>query len=110
MGRVIVGYTREIQPVYCRDLGVETAMTVLLKQAIQPNLVQMTDGGPAFVHGGPFANIALGCNSLVATRAALGAADIVVTEAGFGSDLGAEKFFNRRGPFRWVAPRGRGDR
>ena len=104
LARVIVGYTREIEPVYCRDLGVETAMTVLLKQALQPNLVQMTDGGPAFVHGGPFANIALGCNSLIATRAALGAADIVVTEAGFGSDLGAEKFFNVAARFGGLNP------
>ena len=94
LGDVIVGYTRDIQPVFCRDLGVETAMTALLRQALQPNLVQTTDGGPAFVHGGPFANIALGCNSLMATRAALATSEVTVTEAGFGSDLGAEKFFN----------------
>ena len=94
LGEVIVGYTREIEPVRCRDLGVETAMAVLLKQALQPNLVQTSDGGPAFVHGGPFANIALGCNSLAATRAALATSEVTVTEAGFGSDLGAEKFFN----------------
>ena len=94
LGATIVGYTREIEPVRCRDLGVEAAMTVLLKQALQPNLVQTTEGGPAFVHGGPFANIALGCNSLAATRAALATSEITVTEAGFGSDLGAEKFFN----------------
>ncbi len=94
LGRVIVGYTRDIQPVTCKDLGVDAAMTVLLKQAMQPNLVQTSDGGPAFVHGGPFANIALGCNSIVATRAALATSDIVITEAGFGSDLGAEKFLN----------------
>ena len=94
LGDVIVGYTREIEPVRCRDLGVDVAMTVLLRQALQPNLVQTSDGGPAFVHGGPFANIALGCNSLMATRAALATSDVTVTEAGFGSDLGAEKFFN----------------
>ncbi|MDE2893356.1 MAG: formate--tetrahydrofolate ligase [Chloroflexota bacterium] len=96
LGDVIVGYTSAtpIQPVTCRDLQVDGAMTVLLKDAIRPNLVQMGEGGPAFVHGGPFANIALGCNSIAATRAAMACADITVTEAGFGSDLGAEKFFN----------------
>ncbi len=94
LGNVIVGYTSDIQPVTCRELGVDAAMTVLLKQAMQPNLVQTSEGGPAFIHGGPFANIALGCNSVVATRAALATSDIVITEAGFGSDLGAEKFFN----------------
>ncbi len=94
LGAVIVGYTREIQPVHCRDLEVDGAMAVLLEQAIRPNLVQTLDGGPAFVHGGPFANIALGCNSIAATRAALATSEITVTEAGFGSDLGAEKFFN----------------
>ena len=96
LGDVIVGYTAStpIQPVTCRDLQVDGAMAVLLKDAIRPNLVQTGDGGPAFVHGGPFANIALGCNSITATRAALASADITVTEAGFGSDLGAEKFFN----------------
>ena len=96
LGDIIVGYTSStpIQPVTCRDLQVDSAMTVLLKDAIRPNIVQMGEGGPAFVHGGPFANIALGCNSITATRAALSCADITVTEAGFGSDLGAEKFFN----------------
>ena len=96
LGDVIVGYTAStpIQPITCRDLQVDSAMTVLLKDAIRPNLVQTGEGGPAFVHGGPFANIALGCNSIAATRAALASADITVTEAGFGSDLGAEKFFN----------------
>ena len=94
LGDVIVGYTPDIQPVRCRDLEVDAAMTVLLKEAMQPNLAQTLDGGPAFVHGGPFANIALGCNSIAATRAALACSDLVVTEAGFGSDLGAEKFFN----------------
>ncbi len=96
LGDVIVGYTSStpIQPITCLDLQVDGAMTVLLKDAIRPNLVQTGEGGPAFVHGGPFANIALGCNSIAATRAALASADITVTEAGFGSDLGAEKFFN----------------
>ncbi len=96
LGDIIVGYTSStpIQPVTCRELGVDGAMTVLLKDAIRPNLAQTGEGGPAFVHGGPFANIALGCNSIAATRAALASAEITVTEAGFGSDLGAEKFFN----------------
>lgn len=94
LGDVIVGYTSDIQPVHCRDLEVDGAMAVLLEQAIRPNLAQTLDGGPAFVHGGPFANIALGCNSIAATRAALAISEITVTEAGFGSDLGAEKFFN----------------
>jgi formate--tetrahydrofolate ligase len=80
--------------VCARDLGVEGAMAVLLRDALRPNLVQTLEGGPAFVHGGPFGNIAHGCNSIVATRTAMGLADVVVTEAGFGSDLGAEKFFN----------------
>ena len=94
LGDVIVGYTRDLQPVVCRDLEVDAAMTVLLKQAMQPNLVQTAEGGPALVHGGPFANIALGSNSIVATKAALATSEVTVTEAGFGSDLGAEKFFN----------------
>ena len=96
LGDVIIGYTAStpIQPVTCRDLKVDSAMTVLLKDAIRPNLVQTGEGGPAFVHGGPFANIALGCNSITATRVSMACADITVTEAGFGSDLGAEKFFN----------------
>ncbi len=94
LGDVIVGYTSDIQPVRCRDLEVDGAMAVLLEQAIRPNLAQTQEGGPAFVHGGPFANIALGCNSIAATRAALATSEITVTEAGFGSDLGAEKFFN----------------
>ena len=96
LGAIIVGYTggSPLQPITCRELQVDHAMTVLLKDAIRPNLVQTGEGGPALVHGGPFANIALGCNSITATRAALAAAEITVTEAGFGSDLGAEKFFN----------------
>lgn len=91
---MIVAYRRDRSPVYCRDIKAEGAMTVLLKDAMQPNLVQTLENNPAFVHGGPFANIAHGCNSAVATRTALKLADYVVTEAGFGADLGAEKFFD----------------
>ncbi|BCA58216.1 formate--tetrahydrofolate ligase [Sphingomonas sp. HMP6] len=94
LGRIVVAYTRGKQPVTARDLKAHGAMAVLLAQAIKPNLVQTLEGTPAFVHGGPFANIAHGCNSVIATRAALGLADYVVTEAGFGADLGAEKFFD----------------
>jgi formate--tetrahydrofolate ligase len=91
---MVVGYTRERSPILAGDLKAAGAMTVLLKDAFAPNLVQTIEGNPAFVHGGPFANIAHGCNSVVATKAALKLADYVVTEAGFGADLGAEKFFN----------------
>ena len=94
LGRIIVAYRRDRSPVYCRDIKADGAMTVLLQQAIQPNLVQTLENNPAFVHGGPFANIAHGCNSVVATKTALKLADYVVTEAGFGADLGAEKFMN----------------
>ena len=94
LGRIVVGYTRDRQPVTAADLKADGAMAVLLKEAIKPNLVQTLGGNPAFIHGGPFANIAHGCNSVIATRAALGLADYVVTEAGFGADLGAEKFFD----------------
>jgi len=94
LGRMVVAQTRDRAPVTARDLKAEGAMTVLLKDALQPNLVQTLEGNPAFVHGGPFANIAHGCNSVVATRTALKLADYVVTEAGFGADLGAEKFFD----------------
>jgi len=92
LGSIVVGYTRDRAPVTAHDLQAEGAMAVLLKDAFRPNLVQTLEGTPAFVHGGPFANIAHGCNSVVATRSALALADYVVTEAGFGSDLGAEKF------------------
>lgn len=92
--RMLLGFTFAGEPFTTRDLGVTGAITALLKEAIQPNLVQTLEGGPALVHGGPFANIAHGCNSVVATRAALQMGDYVVTEAGFASDLGAEKFFN----------------
>ena len=96
LGNIIVGTTlgKEKKPVYARDLGATGAMTLLLKDALRPNLVQTLEGGPAILHAGPFGNIAHGCNSLVATRAGLALGDIVVTEAGFGSDLGAEKFFD----------------
>ncbi|MFQ5564660.1 MAG: formate--tetrahydrofolate ligase [Parvularculaceae bacterium] len=94
LGEIVIGYTRDKKPVRARDIKAEGAMTALLKDALQPNLVQTLEGTPAFVHGGPFANIAHGCNSLIATKFALKAADYVVTEAGFGADLGAEKFFD----------------
>jgi len=94
LGDIIVAYRRDLSPVYCRDIKADGAMTVLLQQAMQPNLVQTLENNPAFVHGGPFANIAHGCNSVVATTTALKVADYVVTEAGFGADLGAEKFLN----------------
>ncbi len=94
LGGIIVAETRAKAPVYARDLKAASAMTALLARALEPNLVQTLEGSPALVHGGPFANIAHGCNSIVATKAALRLADYVVTEAGFGADLGAEKFFN----------------
>ncbi|NDW02066.1 formate--tetrahydrofolate ligase [Salipiger sp. PrR002] len=94
LGRMIVAYRRDKTPVLARDLKADGAMTVLLKDAMQPNLVQTLEHTPAFVHGGPFANIAHGCNSVIATKTALRLADYVVTEAGFGADLGAEKFFD----------------
>ncbi|MEO1602782.1 MAG: formate--tetrahydrofolate ligase, partial [Pseudomonadota bacterium] len=94
LGDMIVAYRRDRSAVYCRDIKADGAMAVLLKDAVQPNLVQTLENNPAFVHGGPFANIAHGCNSVVATKTALKLADYVVTEAGFGADLGAEKFMN----------------
>ncbi|MGD9912463.1 MAG: formate--tetrahydrofolate ligase [Rhizobiaceae bacterium] len=94
IGDIIVAYRRDKSPVYARDLKADGAMAVVLKDAMQPNLVQTLENNPAFVHGGPFANIAHGCNSVVATTTALKLADYVVTEAGFGADLGAEKFFD----------------
>ena len=94
LGDMIVAYRRDRTPVFCRDIKADGAMTVLLKDAMQPNLVQTLENNPAFVHGGPFANIAHGCNSVIATSTALKIADFVVTEAGFGADLGAEKFMN----------------
>jgi len=94
LGRIIVGYDRSFRPVRASDLRAQGAMTLLLKDAILPNLVQTLGGTPAFIHAGPFGNIAHGCNSVIATRTALRLADVVVTEAGFGADLGAEKFFD----------------
>ena len=94
LGDMIVAYRRDRSPVFARDIKADGAMTVLLKDAMQPNLVQTLENNPAFVHGGPFANIAHGCNSVIATTTALKLADYVVTEAGFGADLGAEKFLN----------------
>jgi formate--tetrahydrofolate ligase len=94
LGDIVVAYRRDKTPVYCRDIKADGAMTVLLKDAMQPNLVQTLENNPAFVHGGPFANIAHGCNSVIATKTALKLGDYVVTEAGFGADLGAEKFMN----------------
>ena len=94
LGDIIVAYRRDKTPIYCRDIKADGAMTVLLKDAMQPNLVQTLENNPDFVHGGPFANIAHGCNSVIATSTALKISDYVVTEAGFGADLGAEKFMN----------------
>jgi len=94
LGSIVVGYTRDQKPVHARDLNAHGAMTVLLKDALAPNLVQTLENNPAFIHGGPFANIAHGCNSVIATQSALKLADYVVTEAGFGADLGAEKFLD----------------
>ena len=94
LGDIIVASRRDKSPIYCRDIKADGAMTVLLKDAMQPNLVQTLENNPAFVHGGPFANIAHGCNSVIATSTALKISDYVVTEAGFGADLGAEKFMN----------------
>ncbi len=94
LGDIVVAYTREKKAIYCRDIKADGAMTVLLKDAMQPNIVQTLENNPAFVHGGPFANIAHGCNSVIATKTALKLGEYVGTEAGFGADLGAEKFFD----------------
>ena len=94
LGKIVVGYSRDHEPIFCRDIKADGAMSVLLKDAIKPNLVQTLENNPAFIHGGPFANIAHGCNTVIATKTALKLADYVVTEAGFGADLGAEKFLN----------------
>lgn len=94
LGKIIIGYTRENKPVTAKDLNANGAMAALLKDALKPNLVQTLEGTPAFIHGGPFANIAHGCNSVIATKMAMHFADYVVTEAGFGADLGAEKFID----------------
>ena len=94
LSNIVVAYTRDLKPILAKDLNAHGAMTVLLKDALAPNLVQTLENNPAFVHGGPFANIAHGCNSVIATQSALKLADYVVTEAGFGADLGAEKFID----------------
>ncbi|MEG2413067.1 MAG: formate--tetrahydrofolate ligase [Clostridia bacterium] len=94
VGNIIIGYTFANEPVFCSQLGIVDAVAIVLKDALKPNLVQTLEGTPAIIHGGPFANIAHGCNSIIATKTALSLADIVVTEAGFGADLGAEKFFD----------------
>ena len=94
LGNILVAFSTDGQPVYCRDLGVHGAMAALLKDALKPNLVQTTENTPALIHGGPFANIAHGCNSVAATKLALKLGDYAITEAGFGADLGAEKFFD----------------
>jgi formate--tetrahydrofolate ligase len=94
LGDIVVAYRRDKSPIHCRDIKADGAMTVLLKDAMQPNIVQTLENNPAFVHGGPFANIAHGCNSVIATTTALKLGEYVVTEAGFGADLGAEKFFD----------------
>ena len=106
LGDIIVAYRRDRSPIYCRDINADGAMTVLLQQAMQPNIVQTLENNPAFVHGGPFANIAHGCNSVIATKTALKVADYVVTEAGFGADLGAEKFLNIKCRKAGLAPDG----
>ncbi|MCI5904996.1 MAG: formate--tetrahydrofolate ligase, partial [Oscillospiraceae bacterium] len=104
LGNILVAYSYEGKPVYARDLGAEGAMTALLKDALKPNLVQTLENNPAIVHGGPFANIAHGCNSLRATKLALKLGDYCITEAGFGSDLGAEKFFDIKCRFGGLKP------
>jgi formate--tetrahydrofolate ligase len=104
LGDMIVAYRRDRSPIYARDIKADGAMTVLLRDAMQPNLVQTLENNPAFVHGGPFANIAHGCNSVIATTTALKIADYVVTEAGFGADLGAEKFMNIKCRKAGIAP------
>jgi formate--tetrahydrofolate ligase len=104
LGNIIVAYTRDKKPIRARDLKADGAMTVLLKDALQPNLVQTLENNPVFIHGGPFANIAHGCNSVLATKTALKLADYVVTEAGFGADLGAEKFFDIKCRKAGIAP------
>ena len=94
IGNITVAYTREKKPIYAKDLNAHGPMTVLLKEAIKPNVTQTLENNPAIIHGGPFGNIAHGCNSIIATKTALKLSDDVVTEAGFGADLGAEKFLN----------------
>ena len=94
IGNITIAYTRDKKPIFAKDLNAEGPMTVLLKDAIRPNFTQTLENNPAIIHGGPFANIAHGCNSVLATKTALKLSDYVVTEAGFGADLGAEKFLD----------------
>ena len=94
LGNITIAYSQDKKPIFAKDLKAEGPMTVLLKEALMPNLVQTLENNPAIIHGGPFANIAHGCNSVIATQTSLKISDYVVTEAGFGADLGAEKFFN----------------
>ena len=105
LGRIFIGFTRDKKPIYCRDLNAQGAMAALLKDAIKPNLVQTIEGTPAIIHGGPFANIAQGTNTVIATRMGMSLSDYVVTEAGFGSDLGAEKFFDIKCAGAGLAPK-----
>ena len=104
LGEIIIGYNRSGNPVYAKDLNAQGAMTVLLKDAIKPNLVQTLENTPCFIHGGPFANIAHGCNSVIATKLSLKLSDYVITEAGFGADLGAEKFMDIKCRFAGLKP------
>ncbi|MNS20421.1 Formate--tetrahydrofolate ligase [compost metagenome] len=105
LGNIFVGYTYDRKPVFARDLKAQGAMAILLKDAIKPNLVQTLEGNPAIVHAGPFANIAQGTNSIIATKTGMSLADYVVTEAGFGADLGAEKFLDIKCPTGNIAPK-----
>ena len=104
MGNILVAYTYDGNPVFCKDIKADGAMTALLKDALKPNLVQTLEGTPAIMHGGPFANIAHGCNSVRATKLALKLGDYCITEAGFGSDLGAEKFLDIKCRYAGIAP------
>ena len=92
IGNITIGYTRDRKPIYAKDLKAQGPMTVLLKDAFRPNMVQTLENNPAIIHGGPFANIAHGCNTVIATKAGLKLGEYLITEAGFGADLGAEKF------------------
>jgi formate--tetrahydrofolate ligase len=105
MGNIFIGFTIDRKPVYARDLKAHGAMTALMKDAIKPNLVQTMENTPAIIHGGPFANIAQGTNSVIATRMGLSLSDYVVTEAGFGFDLGAEKFFDIKCGYSGLSPK-----
>ena len=104
LGRILIAYDTEGRPLYAHDLHAEGAMTALLCDALKPNLVQTLENTPCLMHGGPFANIAHGCNSVRATRLAMSLADYTITEAGFGSDLGAEKFLDIKCPAAGIAP------